>query len=53
MRPQSIGIRPDSILRRQKTAFSDAAGRFKEDDLKEYAGTHYSSAPVRSQTLNS
>ena len=32
------GILPDSILWRQKAAFSDAVGRSMADDLEEYAG---------------
>ena len=35
------GILPDSILWRQKAAFSDAVGHSMVDDLKEYAGALY------------
>ena len=35
------GILPESILWRQKAAFSDAVGHSMVDDLKEYAGTLY------------
>ena len=34
-------ILPESILWRQKAAFSDAVGHSMVDDLKEYAGTVY------------
>ena len=35
------GILPESILWRQKAAFSDAVGHSMVDDLKEYSGTLY------------
>lgn len=36
------GILPESILWREKAAFSDAVGHSMVDDLKEYAGAYYS-----------
>ena len=38
------GLLPESILWRQKAAFSDAVGHSMVDDLKEYAGEKYSDA---------
>ena len=38
------GILPDSILWREKAAFSDAVGHSMVDDLKEYAEEYYSDA---------
>ncbi|MCQ2496315.1 MAG: asparagine synthase B [Lachnospiraceae bacterium] len=38
------GILPDSILWREKAAFSDAVGHSMVDDLKEYAETCYTDA---------
>ncbi len=39
---EGTGILPDSILWREKAAFSDAVGHSMVDDLKEYAETRYS-----------
>ncbi len=38
---EGLGILPDSILWREKAAFSDAVGHSMVDDLKEYAETRY------------
>ncbi|MGN8875435.1 asparagine synthase B [Pseudoflavonifractor sp. HCP28S3_F10] len=38
---QEGGWLPDEILWREKAAFSDAVGHSMVDDLKEYAGQHY------------
>jgi asparagine synthase (glutamine-hydrolysing) len=37
-----MGLLPDSILWREKAAFSDAVGHSMVDYLKEYAGSRYS-----------
>ena len=39
---EGLGYLPDSILWREKAAFSDAVGHSMVDDLKEYAETVYS-----------
>ena len=38
---EGLGLWPDSILWREKAAFSDAVGHSMVDDLKEYAETRY------------
>ena len=38
---EGLGYLPDSILWREKAAFSDAVGHSMVDDLKEYAETQY------------
>jgi asparagine synthase (glutamine-hydrolysing) len=39
---EGMGLLPDSILWREKAAFSDAVGHSMVDYLKEYAGSRYS-----------
>lgn len=41
---EGLGYLPDSILRREKAAFSDAVGHSMVDYLKAYAERQYSDA---------
>ena len=41
---EGLNLLPDSILWREKAAFSDAVGHSMVDDLKEYAEAYYSDA---------
>ena len=41
---EGLGLLPDSILWREKAAFSDAVGHSMVDDLKEYAEAYYTDA---------
>lgn len=48
---EGLGYLPDSILWREKAAFSDAVGHSMVDYLKEYAETQYSDAEFEARGL--
>ena len=48
---EGSGILPDSILWREKAAFSDAVGHSMVDDLKEYAESQYTDGEFRERCL--
>ncbi len=48
---EGLGYLPDSILWREKAAFSDAVGHSMVDYLKEYAETQYSDAAFEAQRI--